>query len=179
MKSATLAPASGLRRMAQADVLRVLSWRNHPEVRRYMYTQQEIAEADHRRWFEAASQDALRHLLIFEVHGEPLGYVNLTETLHGRFADWGFYLAPNAARGTGSQLGAAVLGYAFDTLGLHKLCGEVLGFNERSAQFHEKLGFLKEGVLRQQHFDGNSYHDVIRYGLLAAEWMATRSKANV
>jgi len=33
-----------------------------------------------------------------------------------------------------------------------------------------RLGFQREGVLRQQHFDGQQYHDVVCFGLLANEW---------
>jgi UDP-4-amino-4,6-dideoxy-N-acetyl-beta-L-altrosamine N-acetyltransferase len=53
---------------------------------------------------------------------------------------------------------------------LHKLCGQALAFNERSIRFHQNLGFRREGVLRQQHFDGEQYHDVVCFGLLASEW---------
>lgn len=160
-----------LRPMQAQDLERVLAWRNHPEVRRHMYTQRLITLEEHRGWFARASQAPQRHLLIYEQEGEPLGFVNLNvvDTAAGR-ADWGFYLAPEAPRGSGQGLGKCTLTYAFTTLNLHKLCGEVLAHNTRSQHFHERLGFRREATHRDHFFYGNTYHDVIGFGLLAEEW---------
>lgn len=160
-----------LRPMQMHDLARVLAWRNHPDVRRYMYTQRLITLDEHRAWFERASQDSDRHLLIYEQDGEPLGFVNLNviDEEAGR-AEWGFYLAPDAPRGSGQGLGKRALAYAFTILGLHKLCGEVLADNHRSQRFHERLGFRREATFRHHFHDGNTYHNVIGFGLLAEEW---------
>lgn len=156
--------------MNEGDFELVLSWRNHPDVRRYMYTQQEISFEEHSRWFARASQDPDRHLLLFVANAQPLGFINIHQIASGGVADWGFYAAPYAPKGTGRALGQAALRYAFRTARLHKLCGQVLAFNERSIRFHLSLGFQHEGVLRQQNFDGQKYHDVVCFGLLASEW---------
>ncbi|MHC6224578.1 UDP-4-amino-4,6-dideoxy-N-acetyl-beta-L-altrosamine N-acetyltransferase [Pseudomonas sp. X10] len=166
-----------VRPMTADDLERVLQWRNHPDVRRYMYTQHEIALDEHRRWFENSQRNAARHLLIFERQGVPSGFVNITESTPGRIADWGFYLAPEAPRGTGRLLGQTALEFAFDDLCLHKVCGQALGFNERSVRFHLALGFTQEGVLRDQHFDGEHYHAVIHFGLLHEEWQVLQREA--
>ena len=159
-----------IRIMEHDDLEQVLAWRNAPDVRRFMYTQHQISLTEHSRWFERASQDPKRKLLIFEQGGKAQGFINLHEIAAGGIADWGFYTAPDAPKGTGSQLGFAVLTYAFIQLGLHKLCGQVLAFNERSIQFHLRLGFQQEGVLREQHYDGEHYHAITCFGLLATEW---------
>lgn len=168
--TATVSAQQRVRPMTNEDLERVLAWRNHEEVRRYMYTQHEISLAEHSRWFERASQDSSRHLLVFESDAVPLGFINLHQIALGGVADWGFYVAPDAPKGTGRQLGQTALQHAFTHLGLHKLCGQALGFNERSIKFHRSLDFRQEGILREQHFDGQSYHDVVCFGLLASEW---------
>lgn len=159
-----------VRPMTQEDLERVLTWRNHEDVRRYMYTQHEISLAEHTRWFERASQDSSRHLLVFECNAMPLGFINLHQIAPGGVAEWGFYTAPDATKGTGRQLGQAAMHYAFTHVGLHKLCGQALAYNERSIKFHSNLGFQQEGILRDQHFDGQNYHDVVCFGLMASEW---------
>ncbi|MGV3468692.1 UDP-4-amino-4,6-dideoxy-N-acetyl-beta-L-altrosamine N-acetyltransferase [Limnobacter sp.] len=161
---------TNIRKMTQADLETVLTWRNHKEVRRFMFTKHEISEVEHNRWFDRISADPRRHLLIYQVHDKALGFVNIHEIAAGGIADWGFYTAPDAPRGTGNALGHAVLRYAFQILNLHKLCGQAIAFNERSIRLHMKLGFLKEGVLQHQHFDGQNYHDVWCFGLLAESW---------
>jgi RimJ/RimL family protein N-acetyltransferase len=85
-------------------------------------------------------------------------------------ADWGFYRAPEAPNGSGLRMGRAALDWAFETLSLHKLCGQVIADNPRSLAFHRKLGFQLEGVLREQYHDGTHYFDVHCFGLLRHEW---------
>ena len=156
--------------MVHDDLERVLAWRNHPDVRRYMYTQHEISLDEHQRWFERNLADPSRHLLIFEENHRPLGFVNFNEAGNGGIADWGFYAAPDAPKGSGRQLGSTALNHAFSQLKLHKVCGQALAYNQRSIQFHQSLGFQQEGILRDQHFDGERYHHVICFGMLCHEW---------
>ena len=166
----TLSTQHLIRPMSAADLEMVLAWRNHPDVRRYMYTQHEITLEEHARWFEKSVQEPRRSLLIFEKESVPLGFIGIHQLNAGRVADWGFYVAPNAPRGTGQQLGDAVLRYAFSDMGIYKLCGQALNYNQRSINFHLRLGFIQEGILRKQHFDGEHYHDVVCFGLFACEW---------
>lgn len=159
-----------VRGMRADDLQQVLAWRNHPEIRRYMYTTHEISLAEHTAWFERASADAGKHLLVFVADGVPMGFANLAMAGQGDIAEWGFYVAPDAPRGTGMRLGRAVLAHAFGLLGLHKVCGQALQFNERSINFHGRLGFRQEGVLRDQHFNGETYCSIVLFGLLSHEW---------
>lgn len=159
-----------VRPMEERDLALVLEWRNHPEVRHFMYTRHEIMPDEHRRWFETCRQQPGRHLLIYDEEHAPLGFINLSPTGFSGVADWGFYAAATAPKGTGQRLGRAAMRYAFQTLGLHKVCGEALEYNERSIRMHERLGFSREGCLREHYFDGTTYHSVIRFGLLSQEW---------
>lgn len=171
MEGQDIAP-DRIRPMVHTDLACVLAWRNHPDVRRYMYTQQEITMEQHSQWFERALQDRCRHLLLFECGSQPLGFANFGELDYGRIADWGFYAAPGAPRGTGRRLARAALHHAFGLLDLHKVCGQVIAYNERSLRLHDAVGFKQEGILRDQYFDGERYHDVICFGLLQHEWQA-------
>jgi len=159
-----------LRLMTELDLELVLQWRNHPEVRRYMYTTHEITTYEHRNWFAGASNNPSINLLIYQHLGKDSGFVSITRTRCHEVADWGFYLSPAAQKGTGRSLGREALAYAFDQLGLHKVCAQAIGFNGRSIEFHNALGFKKEGRLRDQYFDGAVYHDVLCFGLLNHEW---------
>lgn len=167
----TTTPQYRVRPMSTSDLERVLTWRNHLNVRRYMYTQHEITLVEHTRWFERVSTDTSYHLLVFEVDDKPLGFINLHQIANGGIADWGFYVDPKAPKGTGKQLGKVALHYAFITAGLHKVCGQALDYNDPSIRFHHRLGFREEGTLREQHFDGEHYHDVVCFGLIASEWL--------
>lgn len=161
-----------LRPMIDADLERVLAWRNQPEVRRCMYTRHEITLDEHRRWFENNLRDPRKHLFIYESGNQSVGFVKFSELASGGVADWGFYAALDAPKGSGRQLGRAALDLAFTQLKLHKIGGQVLAYNDRSIHLHQALGFQREGTLRDQHFDGERYHDVICFGLLHHEWQS-------
>lgn len=164
---------NSIRPMTKEDLPLVLGWRNHPDVRSYMYTQHKISLAEHKAWFERSKDDPQRHLLIFQKESIPMGFINIHQASSGGVADWGFYIKPDAPKGSGQQLGRAVLEHAFNKLHLHKLCGQALAFNKRSIEFHKKLGFTHEGTLVDQHFDGQMYHAIWCFGLTAQQWKAT------
>ena len=63
--------AGNLRPLTEPDLALVRGWRNHESVRRFMYTQHEIAEQEHRDWFARCEQDPLRHLLVYECDEQP------------------------------------------------------------------------------------------------------------
>lgn len=161
---------SRLRRMEEKDLNMVRQWRNHYDIRRYMYTQHEISENEHKLWYEKCSVEQNRHLLIFEKNYKPLGFVNFHQIDNGRSVDWGFYLSPEVAKGTGKELANEALAYAFDTQNFHKVCGQAIAYNERSIHLHLRCGFTQEGILREQYFDGEHYHSVKLFGLLKSEW---------
>ncbi|MGN6580959.1 MAG: UDP-4-amino-4,6-dideoxy-N-acetyl-beta-L-altrosamine N-acetyltransferase [Bordetella sp.] len=159
-----------IRLMDVHDLELVLGWRNHPDIRTAMTTQHEISLDEHQEWFEKSRTNTHRTLLIYERH-EALGYANLEESYPGIFA-WGFYAAPDAPKGTGRALCREVLGYAFEQKVAHKVSGQVLAGNEKSIRLHQALGFRSEGTLREHCLIGSTYHDLICFGLLKAEWVA-------
>ena len=164
-----------LRQMSAADLESVLQLRNHAEIRRYMLTQNEISIEEHMFWFDRASQNPGLELLVFELNKICCGFVQFKETNYLGVVDWGFYAAPDAPRGTGRKLGLAALNHAFKKESLHKICGQALHWNQPSIEFHKSLGFAQEGVLRAQHFDGATCHDLICFGMLKREWVAKKS----
>jgi UDP-4-amino-4,6-dideoxy-N-acetyl-beta-L-altrosamine N-acetyltransferase len=166
--------ACRLRPMAEDDLARVLPWRNHPDVRRYMLSSHEIGIDEHRRWFERASSDSQRQLLIAEESGQPFGFVQFSGAAPGGVAEWGFYVAPGSPKGAGTRLCRGALRVAFEELLVHKVCGQVLASNAASVRFHTALGFQQEGILREQHCADGQYHDLICFGLLRPEWLQSR-----
>ena len=159
-----------IRTMVDGDLEMVLSWRNHPEIRRYMYTQHEIALSEHAGWFERAAKNSSKHLLIFETNTLAQGFIQFSQIDDGPIAEWGFYASPDSPKGTGKRMGQMALQYAFARIGMHKICGQALAFNEASVRLHCALGFMQEGLLREQHYDGKQFHDVLCFGLLTSEW---------
>ena len=158
--------AGRLRPLAVDDLETIRAWRNHPNVRSSMFSTSEISREEHQGWFDRASADAARRLLLLERDDRAIGFVQFQILGGGGIAEWGFYVAPGAKKGTGGLLARHALRFAFRDAGFHKVCGRVLAFNEPSIAFHLKFGFQREGILREHHFDGSRYHDVLCFGLL-------------
>ena len=159
-----------IRKVTDEDLQMVLAWRNHADVRRYMFTQHEIGLDEHRKWFAKANQDPSRSLLIVEEDKQAIGYVQFSKVENGGVADWGFYVRPDAPKGTGRKLGVMALNHAFGSLKLHKVCGQAIASNQASIAFHQHLGFALEGVLRDQQRIKETYYNLHCFGLLSIEW---------
>lgn len=162
-----------MRYMTEADLERVLSWRNHPDVRNMMYTRHEISWDEHCRWFARMQKDRDAHLLIYEEEN-PTGFVSFRTHEASAEAVWGFYLSPDAETGTGMRMGHAALRFAFSQLGYEAIVGEVIDFNQRSAAFHERLGFHRCGILHGKYRTDQQQHDVVQYRLTADHWKETQ-----
>lgn len=160
------------RPLAEEDLARILSWRNHPDIRQQMLTQHEISQEEHQQWFERASQDAHKRLLIVEEAGVAIGFLNFKGVEHAGVADWGFYTAPGAAKGSGKKICATALNTAFGDFKLHKVCGQALASNAASVSLHLALGFSQEGRLREHGRIDSGYQDLLCFGLLRREWLA-------
>lgn len=131
---------TNVRSMHEGDLDDVLAWRNHADVRRWMYQQAEISRDVHEAWFARCSTDPSQRLLIVEEADAPLGFVRFSGICDGE-AEWGFYKVPAAPPGSGMRMGFAALVHGFQRLGLERITACVLEGNQRSIHFHRKLGF--------------------------------------
>ena len=169
-----------LRDLEAGDSARILAWRNLPEIRRWMYTDHVIAQAEHDRWFAGIMTDPTRRYWIIELDGRPVGLANLADIVaSARRATWAYYLADPAVRGRG--VGAFteffVIEHVFGVLGLNKLWCEVLLENEGVWKLHESFGFVREALFRQHVFKDGRFQDVVGLGLLAADWARVRDSS--
>lgn len=156
--------------MSESDLTLVLAWRNHESVRKFMFSQEVITFEKHKEWFEGANMSPLHKLFIYEDSGMSAGFVQMKETdAQSHVYEWGFYISPDAAKGTGTKMLQAGIKQAFYCENALKLYGEVLDFNHASIKLHDKLGFTKEGILRKHAFVKHAYHDVHCFGLLRDE----------
>lgn len=164
-----------LRPMTDADLVQVLAWRNHPDIRANMYTQHEITLDEHRAWWERVKASPKFASFLYEREGQPTGYVAFSEIARGPdTATWGFYTAPDAPKGTGSLMSFAAMDMAFGALALRKLNAEAIGRNAASLRLHESFGFRREGLFRDHVLIGDALDDVIRLALFAEDWAALR-----
>ncbi|KKM12351.1 hypothetical protein SY88_04170 [Clostridiales bacterium PH28_bin88] len=167
-----------LREMEDADLEKVLEWRNSDRIRAVMYTDQVITMEEHRGWFERVRQEQNAIYKIFEYQERPVGVVNVVRLdKRNNKCSWGFYLGEvDIPQGTGLVMGYLALEYIFEGLGIRKLCAEALAFNTPSIRFHQQLGFAEEGRLIKHVMKNGHYEDVIAMALFNEDWMKLKSR---
>jgi ribosomal-protein-alanine N-acetyltransferase len=90
-------------------------------------------------------------------------------------AEWGFAIG-SEFWGTGAFVDAArmVIGFAFETIGVHRLEARASVGNGRGNGALRKIGAVQEGVLRRSFLRHGQYHDQVMWSLLAEDWRAER-----
>ena len=163
------------RLMSSDDLETVLAWRNHQEIRRYMLNGDLIGIDEHRAWFSRASLDSSRILLIIEEESVPFGFAQFGDINHRGAAEWGFYVRPDAKKGSGRKLAFCALQYVFERAGLRKIYGRVIDSNIASIAFHKMIGFKEEEVVAGEA-PGRASSTLILFGLDRSDWAPERLK---
>lgn len=88
--------------------------------------------------------------------------------LHDRVGWLGFWIAaPHRGKGYATEATRCLVDHAFSQ-GLHKVCSNADLDNEASQRVLEKLGFVEEGLQKEQVYNGREWMDVKLYGLVRA-----------
>ena len=158
-----------IRKMNHLDLEIILEWRNHPDIRKNMFSQEIINLQEHQNWFQKASVNPNKILLIFELNGQPEGYINFSLMINNE-AHWGFYTSPKSRKGLGSIMGGISLDYAFKELKVLKIHGQAISSNLTSIKYHKKMGFHQKNILSNSFYNDDKYEDIICFELTRDHW---------
>jgi len=97
------------------------------------------------------------------------GFLNQAER-HQR-AELGFELSPAyQGQGIAKEASLAVIEYGFTELSLNRIEALVLPANTASQRLLERLGFQREGLLRQYEKTRSQFDDLYMYSILRGDW---------
>lgn len=161
-----------LRNIHKEDLQKLLNWRNQKFIRDVMFNDSLISWEQHVEWYENLLKSNNKISKIFSFNGKDLGVLNINNIdKESESCEWGFYIGEKSApKGAGLLLGFTSLQFIFTTLKMRKLSAEVLESNKISRNFHEKLGFQLDGILRKQIKRNNDFEDVYLYSIFHDEW---------
>ncbi|MBL8885165.1 MAG: GNAT family N-acetyltransferase [Phycisphaerales bacterium] len=95
-----------------------------------------------------------------KVSDELMGAIGLVGVPRHKRAEMGYWLGvPFWGQGFMSEAARAVVGFAFETLGVNRLEAGVFDGNEASAKVLRKAGFVEEGVLRARFLKDGKFVD--------------------
>lgn len=177
-----------LREASEADIERLLSFRNDPAVNRFMMRTSVEPDSFRREWLAVPTSEtdfscvaevdgnvvAMGFLEVVDGMGQP-GMPKRTEGLIGYIVEPG-----SAGMGVASDLARGLLAAAFDHLGLRRVTASCNADNPASARVLEKAG-----MRREQHGIEDSWHaelgwvDGYQYAMLAREWRAMHRPGRV
>lgn len=168
-------PVSGrtlyLRRLERGDLSRTRAWLHRPDVHSKIGVRIPFTREQQLQWFRRLQRDESK--VVFAVCRKAddahIGNVSLDliDRRH-RNARLSIFIGDQSARGKG--LGSEALRlleqYARDELGLHKIwCKTDAGYPE-VMKFYRRLGYAREGLLREHEVKNHVYVDKVLLGKL-------------
>ncbi len=171
-----------LRGLTRADLPALLAWTSDREVTRYLYRGAFPAhlEALERNYEAMISSPAEEELAICTCRDEAfIGVAGL----HGinpvaRSAELRVFIGEKQcwSRGYGTEASQLLLAWAFEVLHLHKVWLGVNAGQANAVRVYEKVGFVREGVLRDEVWRNGRYYDAVRMSILATEYRSQRGQ---
>ena len=152
-------------------------WHNNPRVRQYARYEFPTSLEDVKKWFEGTPERGVRDFIVFVIYHKldkrPIGdiglnhinWVNRNANIFAEIGEpeyWGKGIVGEAAK--------LMMTYGFNELNLHKIHASVYNPNERSLRAAEKLGFKKEGILKEHLYVDGGYVDNHKFSILRKEW---------
>jgi [ribosomal protein S5]-alanine N-acetyltransferase len=169
-----------LRPFTQADADAIFALQSNPRVLRYWDSPPWKERARAERFITMCKQMEQEgtgaRLAIERADGAFIGWCCLIQwNPDYRSAKMG-YCFDEAAWGQGfaTEAAGALLQWAFDTLELNRVQAETDTRNTASSRVLEKLGFAREGTLREDCIVDAEVSDTWVYGLLRREWAPLR-----
>ncbi len=109
------------------------------------------------------------------LEGELIGSAGLSVDALNRVGEIGYWIdAVHEGRGIITRCCVALIDHGFGQMGLHRIQIHAAPDNSRSRAVPERLGFTREGQIREAGRVASGYVDLVVYGLLAHEWAARR-----
>lgn len=166
-----------LRPLVTADVDHMMTWVNDPEIVGNFagFAGRAFTREDELAYIERVTRSESDRVFVIERadDGGYLGNVGL-HAIHwpSRVGRLACIIANRAemGKGYGSAAIRAALGWAFRDARLHKVWLMCFRANTRAQGIYRRIGFIDEGILREEYFHQGSWHDMVRMSLLDREW---------
>jgi RimJ/RimL family protein N-acetyltransferase len=165
-----------LKSISMADCTeKYVSWLNDNEINEYLESRFSIQTIESVRQFVSAMIESSDNYMFTIVHNESnehIGNIKIgpIKSVY-KHAFVGYMIGDKNYWGKGLASEAVYLAskFCFEELKLHKVNAGVIAFNIGSIKVLEKLGFLKEGCIRDDVLLEDKYLDVYKYGVLETE----------
>jgi len=144
--------------------------RTHPDINKYLFTDVHNSKKEQEKWYKNVYLKDKSCLIFIALDKKiPIGYgqINHIDYLN-HSCEVGFCVAPEfQGRGYGKILTKKIINYTIEELKMHRVYLEVFRINKRAIKLYEKIGFKKEGILRDKIFKNKKFHDVLIMSIIS------------
>ena len=164
-----------LRPLTEADMILKVKWYNDPKVRKTLVVDEVFELGKTISWFQTLADDDTRaDFMVESLDGVPIGITGLIDIdrtnktaqcycVIGEKDHWG--------KGLGTEIHSVLFQWGFETFDIQKIWAHIRTNNPAIFRVVEKLGFVKEGTLRQDTIVEGQRIDLYHIGLLRAEFV--------
>jgi N-acetyltransferase len=156
-----------------------------PEIWRYMPIPQPGSAAEVRKWIDdawklAATGEQLPFAIMDAETGRAVGstrYLEIHRNWRTMEIGWTWLAASVQRSAVNTEVKLLLLKHAFEDHGALRVQFKTDGRNLRSQRAIERLGAVKEGVLRKQRINHDGFvRDAVYYSILDDEWPAVKER---
>lgn len=162
-----------IRKFRFEDIPLKIEWINNPANNEFLHYDLPLAYDKTVAWFERNKDRTDRFDAVIEYNGEPAGTIGLL-SIDTKNSKAEYYIAMGEAaykgKGVATEASKLILDYGFNTLNLNRIYLFTESENVAAQRLFEKIGFLKEGLIRSDIVSHGKYVDRYAYGVLREEW---------
>ena len=162
-----------IRKFAREDIPKKVEWINCPENNRFLHYDIPISAEGTEKWFDSHIGDDSRYDATILADGVPVGTIGLL-SIDRKNSKAEFYIAMGElaykGKGIAKKASLLLLKYGFEVLGLNRIYLYTEVDNTAAQGLFEKIGFVKEGLVRQDILSHGKLADRYVYGCLKEEW---------
>ena len=172
-----------LRKLKESDTEHIVKWRNSTEVKKNLYSQDELTAQQHLNYFHNVVQKGKCSQYIISVENDKdtfdIGTTFIKNIDHDNSkGEFGIFIGEKKGRGKGYAKHAVseMLKIAFNELNLNRVYLYVYADNVAAIKSYISAGFSQEGILREDHNRNGIFVDIIVMGILKSEFEDMISK---
>jgi RimJ/RimL family protein N-acetyltransferase len=169
-----------LRPFTKEDFPRLISWLSSPRLLLQWAGPQlfhyPLDEHQLEKYISDANKEKPASLIfkvVFEQKQQVIGHIELVgiNNERGTASICRVFVDPSwRGRGACQGMVRKILKIGFDDYDLHRIELRVYDFNLEAISCYQKVGFLREGLLREAQREGDQYWNVVLMGILKKEW---------
>jgi len=162
-----------IRKFERTDIPKKVEWINNSENNQFLHYDIPISVAGTEKWFDSHVNDTNRFDAVMEADGVPVGTIGLL-SIDRKNSKAEYYVAMGETsykgKGVAKEASRLILQYGFEKLGLNRIYLFTETDNIAAQKLFEKVGFTREGIIRQDIISHGKYVDRVAYGYLKEDW---------